>query len=77
MKEAFQEIFGLPWGAVIFQLLEGTQFTIYLFAIAFVGGGLIGALVAFARISPRPCAHGRLSRSDHQRHLTGLYHRLP
>ena len=50
MKDAFINAFGLPWGAVAFQLLDGAQFTVYLSLVAFVGGGLIGALVAFARI---------------------------
>ena len=52
MKEALEAAFGLPWGAVTFQLLEGTQFTIYLSLIAFVGGGLMGGLIALARIAP-------------------------
>ncbi|MEO1552018.1 MAG: amino acid ABC transporter permease [Pseudomonadota bacterium] len=52
MKDVFIQLFGIPYGAVAFQLLEATQFTIYLSAIAFLGGGLIGALCAVARISP-------------------------
>ncbi len=53
MKDWFISLFGLPYGAVIFQLLEATQFTIYLSAIAFLGGGFIGGLIAIARIGPR------------------------
>lgn len=53
MKDWFISVFGAPYGAVAFQLLEATQFTIYLSAIAFIGGGLLGALVTTARIAPR------------------------
>lgn len=53
MKEAFITLFGKPFGIVIFQLLDATQFTIYLSLIAFVGGGLIGAAITLARISRR------------------------
>jgi len=53
MKEMLVSAFGKPWGIVYFQLLEATQFTIYLSLIAFIGGGLIGALITFLRISPR------------------------
>jgi polar amino acid transport system permease protein len=53
MKEAFITLFGKPFGIVIFQLLDATQFTIYLSLIAFVGGGLIGAGITLARISRR------------------------
>lgn len=46
MKALFIDLFGKPFGIVIFQLLEATQFTIYLSLIAFIGGGLIGAVLA-------------------------------
>lgn len=54
MKELFISLLGKPFGIVIFQLLEATQYTIYLSLIAFVGGGLIGAAITLARISGKP-----------------------
>lgn len=56
MKELFTAIFGEPHGVVLFQLIAATQFTIYLSLIAFIGGGLVGALVAFVRILPNKIA---------------------
>ena len=53
MKEVFVSIFGKPMGIVLFQLLDATQFTIYLTLIAFVGGGLVAVVIAFLRIAPR------------------------
>lgn len=52
MKEMFVSLLGKPFGIVVFQLLEATQFTIYLSLIAFLGGGLIGAAVTAGRVSP-------------------------
>lgn len=52
MKDAFVSVFGAPEGIVLFQLLMATRFTIALSLIAFVGGGLMGALIAFLRILP-------------------------
>ena len=52
MKDVFIALLGKPWGIVVFQLLEATQFTIYLSLIAFVGGGLIGAAITMVRIGP-------------------------
>ena len=52
MKDAFVAILGKPFGIVLFQLLEATQYTIYLSLIAFIGGGLIGACVTASRVSP-------------------------
>lgn len=52
MKELFVSVLGKPFGIVVFQLLEATQFTVYLSLMAFVGGGLIGILVTAARVSP-------------------------
>lgn len=52
MREALIEIFGRPHGIVLYQLLEATQFTIYLSLIAFVGGGILGAVIALVRIAP-------------------------
>nr|WP_240035780.1 amino acid ABC transporter permease [Hwanghaeella grinnelliae] len=54
MKELFIDVLGKPFGIVIFQLLEATQYTVYLSLIAFVGGGLIGAVITLARISGKP-----------------------
>ncbi len=54
MKEMFADTFGKPFGIVIFQLVDATQFTIYLSLIAFLGGGLIGAIVTLARVSHSP-----------------------
>ena len=53
MKDAFISVFGKPMGIVLFQLLDATQFTIYLSLIAFVGGGIVAVLIAFLRIAPR------------------------
>lgn len=58
MKELLTAIFGEPHGVVLFQLIAATQFTIYLSLIAFAGGGLVGALVALARILPSKIARG-------------------
>ena len=52
MKEMLTGLFGKPEGIVLFQLLEATQFTIYLSLIAFVGGGLLGGLITLLRIMP-------------------------
>lgn len=52
MKEFFVTLLGKPEGIILFQLLEATQYTIYLSLIAFVGGGLIGALITLMRIAP-------------------------
>ncbi|WP_209003663.1 amino acid ABC transporter permease [Labrenzia sp. CE80] len=51
MKDLFVDILGKPFGIVLFQLLDATQFTIYLSLIAFVGGGIIGLLVTSARMA--------------------------
>lgn len=56
MKDVFGDLFGRPFGIVLFQLLEATQFTIYLSLIAFIGGGFVALLVTLARISPSPRA---------------------
>jgi polar amino acid transport system permease protein len=52
MKELLITLLGKPFGIVIFQLLEATQFTIYLSLIAFAGGGLIGLTITLIRITP-------------------------
>ncbi|WP_226580657.1 amino acid ABC transporter permease [Acuticoccus sediminis] len=51
MTDAFVSILGKPYGIVLAQLLTATQYTIYLTLIAFLGGGLIGAVVATAKIT--------------------------
>lgn len=53
MKPLFVELLGQPMGIVIFQLLQATQYTVYLSLIAFTGGGAIGAAITLARISGR------------------------
>ena len=53
MNDFLVSLLGKPMGIVVFQLLDATQYTIYLSLIAFVGGGLIGAGVTLARISRR------------------------
>ncbi|MEM6383785.1 MAG: amino acid ABC transporter permease [Pseudomonadota bacterium] len=52
MRDLFGDVLGRPFGIVIFQLLEATQFTIYLSLIAFIGGGFVALLVTLARVSP-------------------------
>ncbi|MEM6622326.1 MAG: amino acid ABC transporter permease [Pseudomonadota bacterium] len=52
MRDALIELLGKPEGIVLYQLLDATQFTIYLSLIAFGGGGLVGALIAFLRLLP-------------------------
>lgn len=52
MKDFLTELLGRPFGVVVYQLLDATQFTVYLSLIAFVGGGLLGAVVALVRIAP-------------------------
>lgn len=52
MKEFFILTLGKPFGIVIFQLLEATQYTIYLTLIAFIGGGLLGASITLMKILP-------------------------
>jgi len=52
MNEFFIYIFGKPLGFVIAQLIDATQFTIYLSLIAFLGGGVVGALITLLRVMP-------------------------
>lgn len=52
MKELFTDLFGKPEGIVLFQLLEATQYTVYLSLVAFLGGGAVGALITVARTAP-------------------------
>ena len=48
----FINIFGKPEGIIISQLISACRFTIYLSLIAFIGGGIVGALITFLRIIP-------------------------
>ena len=57
MKDLFANLFGKPEGIVLFQLLEATQFTIYLSFIAFIGGGLIALILAFMATIKNPISN--------------------
>ena len=50
--DGFISVFGEPHGIIVGQLIWATQYTIYLSAIAFLGGGLFGSLITFFRITP-------------------------
>lgn len=52
MTDLFVALLGKPFGIVVAQLITATQFTIYLSLIAFIGGGLVGAVITVGRISP-------------------------
>ena len=52
MNDFFISIFGKPFGLVIYQLLDATQFTIYLSLIAFIGGGIVGSFITLLRVMP-------------------------
>lgn len=54
MKEIFIALLGKPYGVVIFQLLDATQFTIYLSLIALIGGGIVGMGITLSRVVPKP-----------------------
>ena len=54
MKELFVSVLGKPHGILMYQLLDATQFTIYLSAIAFAGGGVVALGITTLRISGRP-----------------------
>ncbi|MEL6201302.1 MAG: amino acid ABC transporter permease [Pseudomonadota bacterium] len=56
MRDLFGDLFGRPFGIVLYQLLEATQFTIYLSLIAFLGGGLVALIITLARVSPSKTA---------------------
>lgn len=58
MRDALIALLGKPHGIVLFQLLEATQYTIYLSLIAFVGGGLVGLALALAHLSSRRAVLG-------------------
>ena len=57
MKDLFTNLFGKPEGIVLFQLIEATQFTIYLSLIAFIGGGLIALILAFMATIKNPISN--------------------
>ena len=57
MQHLFTDVFGKPEGIIVWQLIAATRFTIYLSLIAFLGGGIVGGLVCFARISPSVMAN--------------------
>ena len=67
MKDLFTNLFGKPEGIVLFQLLEATQFTIYLSFIAFIGGGLIALILAFMATikNPSPLSFRVISDDQH------------
>lgn len=52
MEAIFINFFGKPEGIIISQLISACRFTIYLSLIAFIGGGIVGALITFLRIIP-------------------------
>jgi len=52
MKELFVAALGKPYGIVVFQLLDATQFTIYLSLIALIGGGMVGLFITLSRVAP-------------------------
>lgn len=56
MKELLVSILGKPDGIILYQLIDATQFTIYLSLIAFAGGGMLGGLVTVMRIMPNKTA---------------------
>lgn len=61
MKDIFGDLFGRPFGIVLFQLLDATQFTIYLSLIAFIGGGALALIITLARVSPSKAAKAMTS----------------
>lgn len=52
MKDTLTALFGKPEGIILFQLIEASQFTIYLSLIAFAGGAIFGGLLTLLRILP-------------------------
>ena len=52
MQDIIIAIFGKPECIIITQLVVACQYTIYLSAIAFLGGGIIGGLLTFLRLIP-------------------------
>lgn len=52
MREVFVSVLGKPEGIILYQLIEASQFTIYLSLIAFTGGAIIGGALTVLRIVP-------------------------
>lgn len=52
MKALLVDLLGKPEGIVFFQLIMAARFTVLLSALAFIGGGIVGAVVCTARVSP-------------------------
>jgi len=52
MKEVLVDLLGKPEGIVLFQLIMAARFTVLLSAMAFIGGGIVGAIICTARVSP-------------------------
>ena len=52
MQDLVVIIFGKPEGIIISQLIYASQYTIYLSAIAFLGGGVLGGALTFLRLIP-------------------------
>jgi len=52
MNDLFVSLLGKPFGYVIYQLVDATQYTIYLSLIAFFGGGIVGAVITLLRVMP-------------------------
>ena len=52
VKDVFVLAFGKPFGIVVFQLLEATQYTIYLSLIAFLAGGAVALGVTLLQVMP-------------------------
>ena len=44
-------LFGKPHGIIIFQMMAAARFTIYLSLVAFIGGGMVAALITLMNIS--------------------------
>ncbi|WP_346893833.1 amino acid ABC transporter permease [uncultured Roseibium sp.] len=57
MKDLFVSVLGKPFGIVLFQLVDATQYTIYLSLIAFIGGGLLGLVATLAQVVPSKAAN--------------------
>ena len=52
MQDLIVIIFGKPEGIIVSQLIYASQYTIYLSAIAFLGGGVLGGALTFLRLIP-------------------------
>ena len=52
MKALLIDLLGKPEGIVLFQLIMAARFTVLLSAMAFIGGGIVGAVICTARVSP-------------------------